>query len=107
MRTGSVLIGERTLDTPRQANYTKDRRGTGFVNVYSEPFTVTFSFASMNEFQSYMGDVSAPIRMIMANSSPGYQAEFWQKLAGAAAPFTNANGTIRLPNECLIAADQR
>ncbi len=38
--------------------------------------------------------------MIMATSSPEYQAEFWKKLA-------DADGMIRLPNECLVAAGQR
>jgi hypothetical protein len=68
---------------------------------------VTFEFASVDELLGHMGDVSAPIRMIMATSSPALQAEFWQKLAIAATPFTAADGTVRLTNECLIASGQR
>jgi hypothetical protein len=45
--------------------------------------------------------------MIMATSSPEYQAEFWKKLADAAVPFTDAGGMIRLSNDCLVAAGQR
>ncbi len=45
--------------------------------------------------------------MIMATSSPEYQAEFWKKLADAAIPFSNADGMIRLSNDCLVAAGQR
>jgi SAM-dependent methyltransferase len=82
-------------------------REAGFAHVHSEPFTVTFSFASMDELQGHMGEVSAPIRMIMATSSPEYQAEFWKKLADAAVPFTDADGMIRLSNECLVAVGQR
>jgi len=79
----------------------------GFANVYSEPFTVTFEFASVDELQNHLGEVSAPIRMIMATASQEYQAEFWKKLADAAVPFIATDGMIRLSNECLIAAGQR
>jgi SAM-dependent methyltransferase len=82
-------------------------RDAGFVNVRSEPLTVTFEFASMDELLGHLRDVSAPIHMIMAKSSPEYQAEFWKKLADAAVPFADADGMIRLPNDCLIAAGQR
>src|SRR5712692_2240662 len=82
-------------------------RDAGFANVQSEPFTVTFEFASVDELLGHLGEVSAPIRMIMAASSPEYQAEFWKKLADAAVPFTDADGMIRLSNECLVAAGQR
>jgi SAM-dependent methyltransferase len=79
----------------------------GFANVRCEPFTVTFEFASVDEFLGHLGDVSAPIRMIMATLSPLDQADFWKKLADAAARFTDAEGVIRLPNACLVAAGQR
>jgi len=82
-------------------------RDAGFANVQSEPFTVTFEFASVDELLGHLGEVSAPIRMIMATSSPEYQAEFWKKLADAAVPFTDADGMIRLSNDCLVAAGQR
>lgn len=82
-------------------------RDAGFVNVRCESLTVTFEFASMDELLGHLGDVSAPIRMIMATLSPRDQAEFWKKLAAAAARFADANGVIRLPNACLVAAGQR
>jgi SAM-dependent methyltransferase len=82
-------------------------RDAGFANVQSEPFPVTFEFASVDELLGHLGEVSAPIRMIMATSSPQDQAEFWKKLADAAVPFSDADGMIRLSNECLVAAGQR
>lgn len=82
-------------------------RDSGFVNVRCEPFTVTFAFASVDELLGHLGDVSAPIRMIMATLSPLDQPEFWKKLADAAAQFADADGGIRLPNACLVAAGQR
>lgn len=82
-------------------------RDAGFAEVQSESRTVTFEFASVDELLGHMGDVSAPIRMIMATLSPPRQADFWEKLAIAAAPFTEADGKVRLVNECLIACGQR
>ena len=82
-------------------------REAGFANMHSEPFTVTFEFASVDELLGHLGEVSAPIARIMATSSQEYQAEFWKKLAHAAAPFTDTDGMIRLSNECLVAAGQR
>jgi hypothetical protein len=79
----------------------------GFANVRCEPFTVTFEFASVDKLLGHLGDVSAPIRMIMATLSPLDQAEFWKKLAEAAAQFADADGGIRLPNACLVATGQR
>jgi SAM-dependent methyltransferase len=79
----------------------------GFANVQSEPFTVTFAFASVDELLGHLAEVSAPIHMIMASSSPVDQAEFWKKLADAAVSFTDADGMIRLSNDCLVAAGQR
>jgi SAM-dependent methyltransferase len=82
-------------------------RDAGFTHVRSEPYTVTFEFASMDEFLGHMGDVSAAIRMILATSSLEHQAGFWKKLADAALPFTAADGIIRLPNDCLVAVGRR
>ena len=82
-------------------------RDAGFVEVHSEPFTVTFAFASVDELLGHLGDVSAPIRAMMATLSPERQAAFWGKLADAAVAFADADGMVRLPNDCLIVAGQR
>ena len=82
-------------------------REAGFAQVRSEPFTVTFEFASASELLGHLSEVSAPLRAIMATSSPQRQAELWEKLAAAAIPFGAADGTIRLANDCLIVSGQR
>ena len=82
-------------------------RDAGFAEVQSEPFTVTFVFASVDELLSHLGAVSAPIRMIMATASQEDQAEFWKQLAEAAVAFTETDGMIRLSNACLVVAGQR
>jgi enediyne biosynthesis protein CalE5 len=82
-------------------------RDAGFAEVQSEPLTVTFAFASVDELLGHLGDVSAPIRAIMATQSPQRQAALWGKLADAAVAFADADGMIRLPNDCLIVAGRR
>ena len=82
-------------------------RDAGFAEVHGEAFTVTFVFNSVDELLGHLGDVSAPLRAIMAKQSPERQAELWKKLAAAAASFADAGGTIRLPNDCLIVAGRR
>jgi enediyne biosynthesis protein CalE5 len=82
-------------------------REAGFAEVQSEPFTVTFVFASVDEFLGHLAEVSAPIQMIMATSSPERQAEFWAKLAAAVVPFTDASGIVHLANDCLVASGRR
>jgi enediyne biosynthesis protein CalE5 len=82
-------------------------RDAGFAQVQGESHSVTFEFASVNELLGHIGDVSAPIRMIMGSSSAPRQAEFWEKLAAAATLFTEADGKVRLANECLIASGRR
>lgn len=82
-------------------------RDAGFVDVHSEPYTVTFEFSSVDELLGHLGDVSAPLRTIMASQSPERQAELWGKLAEAAVAYADASGRIRLPNDCLIVAGRR
>ncbi len=82
-------------------------RAAGFAGVRSEPLTVTFAFASVDELLGHLGDVSAPLRAIMATLSPQRQAAAWGKLAEAAVAFADAEGMIRLPNDCLIVAGRR
>ncbi|HEV2458197.1 MAG TPA: class I SAM-dependent methyltransferase [Ktedonobacterales bacterium] len=82
-------------------------RDAGFADLQSEPFTVTFAFASVDELLAHLGDVSAPLRTILATQSPERQAALWGELADAAVAFAEANGTIRLPNDCLIVSGRR
>jgi ubiquinone/menaquinone biosynthesis C-methylase UbiE len=82
-------------------------RDAGFAEVRSEPFTVTFTFASTEELLGYLGDVSAPLRAAMAAQSPERQTALWEKLAEAAAVFADAEGRLRVPNDCVIVAGRR
>jgi enediyne biosynthesis protein CalE5 len=106
-RPPSLPSGPNPFALSEQTRLEQVLRDAGFANVHSEPFTVTFEFASVDELLGHLAEVSAPIARIMATSSSQYQAEFWKKLADSAVPFTDADGLIRLSNECLVAAGQR
>jgi enediyne biosynthesis protein CalE5 len=82
-------------------------REAGFADVRSEPFTVTFQFPSVAELQGHTRDVSATSRALLAAQTPEQQIGFWQRYATAAAKYASADGTVRVPNECLIVAGRR
>lgn len=82
-------------------------RDAGFVEVRSEPCTVTFTFASANDLVEYLADVSAPVHAFLAAQNAEGQAEFRGKLASAAGAYAGADGMIRLPNDCLLVAGRR
>jgi hypothetical protein len=82
-------------------------RDAGFADVQSEQMTVTFVFTSADELLGHLGDVSAPIRALLPTLSPERQTAFWERLAEAARRFTDIDGVVRLPNECLLVAGQR
>lgn len=82
-------------------------RDAGFADVRSEPFPVTFQFASVDDLLTHTRDVSAPLRTIMAQQSPERQSELWGKIGEAAQRFVQPDGTVRVPNESLIVVGQR
>jgi SAM-dependent methyltransferase len=82
-------------------------RDAGLADVRSEPFTVTFAFASVDELLGHLRDVSGPLGAILAAQSPERQAALWGKLAESAAPLADADGRVRLLNECLIVSGRR
>lgn len=82
-------------------------RDASFTDVASETFPVTFEFASMDEMLGYLRDVAAPIRTVIAAQSPERQAELWGKIAEADKRFQQPDGSVRIPNECLIVSGIR
>lgn len=77
-------------------------RQAGYADVRSEQWTVNFQFASMEELIGHIEDVSAPVRAMLAMQPAERQAAFRGRLASAAASYAAADGSIRLPNQCLI-----
>jgi SAM-dependent methyltransferase len=79
-------------------------RDAGFADVQSERMSVTFMFSSVEELLGHIGDVSAPVRAITATMSQERRTMFWQRLAEAAHVYTDTDGVVRLPNDCLLVA---
>src|SRR5205085_11097588 len=70
----SLLSGPNPFALSEPTRLEQVLREAGFAKVYSEQFTVTFEFASVDELLRHLREVSAPLRMIMPTSSPEYQA---------------------------------
>jgi SAM-dependent methyltransferase len=82
-------------------------RDAGFADIQRDLVTVTFTFSSVGELLGHIADVSAPVRAITATMSQERQATFWERLAEAAHTYTDADGVVRLPNDCLLVAGHR
>jgi SAM-dependent methyltransferase len=82
-------------------------RDAGFADIQREQMTVIFTFSSVDELLGHLGDVSAPVRAMTATMSQEGRAAFWGRLAEAAHAYLDADGVVRLPNNCLIVAGRR
>jgi hypothetical protein len=99
--------GPNPFDLSEPAVLAQLLRDAGFVDVRSEPYTVTFEFASTDELLGHIADTSAPLRAILSARNGEEQAAFWRNLATAAAAFAGPDGVIRLPNACLLVVGRR
>ena len=73
----------------------------------SEPLTLSFEFASTDEYIRYVQDVALPIWGLLANESAERQDGVWRAVAGAHRPFEGADGVVRLPAESLLVRGRR
>jgi SAM-dependent methyltransferase len=99
--------GPNPFDLSEPAALEQLLRDAGYRDVRSEPLTVTFEFASVDELLGHIGDTSAPVRAILATRDYERQATFWRNLASAVSAYADPDSVIRLPNECLIVAGRR
>jgi SAM-dependent methyltransferase len=74
----------------------------GYGDVRSEPYLVTYEFATLDDYIGHVEETSAPFRAALMSKTPDEQAQIHARLASSAMPFTDAQGTVRLPNQCLI-----
>jgi SAM-dependent methyltransferase len=79
----------------------------GFGEVHSEPLTVSFEFASTDEYIRYVQDVALPIWGLLANESPTRKKAVWRAVADAHRPYGGADGVVRLPAESLLVWGRR
>ena len=79
----------------------------GLADVASERLTVTWAFASAEEFVELQQDVGAPLRALIADLPRERQEEVWQAIAEAARQYATADGGIRMPNEAILVVGRR
>lgn len=80
--------------------------GAGFTDVTIERLTVTFEFASPEEYARFVAEVGAH-PPALDELSPAREGEVWHAVASAAARLASPNGSLTLANECLIASAGR
>ena len=79
----------------------------GFENVRSERLTLTWDFASTDEFVQMTQDLAAPVTALLANHNPERQAEVWDAIAAAAQQYASTDGRIRVPSVAICVTGQR
>ncbi len=79
----------------------------GFADVESTSLTVTFEFASGDEYALFQQRVLNPTVELIRAQPAETQAKIWRSLADSARPYLGADGVVRLPNECVCVAARR
>ena len=78
----------------------------GFTEVHTEWLTVTFEYASVEEFIQERQATSANTRAMLAEASAPEQAAIWHAVAAAVQPYATAEGGLRMPNDALCVVGQ-
>jgi hypothetical protein len=68
---------------------------------------LTAGFASADAFVQFTKDISAPVRMLMADQLPEKQEEIWEAVTYASGRFAGADGRISMPLTSIIAVAQQ
>ena len=63
--------------------------------------TATYRFASPEQATRWLRDVAPPITALVAGHPPEVQERVWSRATEAWAPFTTADGQVRLDNQAL------
>jgi hypothetical protein len=79
----------------------------GFGEVHSEPLTVSFEFASTDEYIRYVQDVALPIWGLMVDESAERKEQVWKAVADAHRPFEGPDGVMRLDGESILVSGRR
>lgn len=79
----------------------------GFSEVGSESLTVTFEFASGDEYARFQQRIQNPTTKLINEQPAETQTKIWQAIADATQPYAGADGVVRLPNECVCVAARR
>jgi len=78
--------------------------GGGFSDVEVEEAEVAFTWASAEEFTTFVREIAPPITAMMASHPQDVQDETWAAITAAAAEHAAGDGTIEQKNLVLLAS---
>jgi SAM-dependent methyltransferase len=85
----------------------KALKEAGFVQIHTEPFTVTPSFAEAEELWKAFRD-GTPLKALLAQATPEVVEQVHNSVVAAVESFRNSNsGQIELSSEALFAAGDK
>ncbi len=85
-----------SLSDPAELKLTFE--AAGFSHVHTEELTNTAEFESADEFIQFTQEVSAPVRLMLADQTHEKQAEIWNAIACAVAgQFAGLDGRVTMP----------
>lgn len=79
----------------------------GFTGVRSEPLTLTFEWASAEDYTCFQQDIAAPIIAMLAKEPPERQATVWRAITEAARQYAGSDGRVRMAGEAICVVAQR
>jgi enediyne biosynthesis protein CalE5 len=83
---------------------TRALQSAGFADIRTEEVSVTFEFASADQFAQFRHDVSAPLRAMLERCDPETRQRIAQATAEATAPYKRADGSLRISNTSICVA---
>jgi SAM-dependent methyltransferase len=78
--------------------------GTGFAGVRVEPYDLTFTYPSFEEWWAITHDLSKPLADMVDAMEPGDREATLNAIREAFAPFTAADGTLVFPARAVLGA---
>ncbi len=79
----------------------------GFSDIHSRPLSLTFEWASAEDYTRFQQDIAAPVVAMVAKEPPARQAEVWRAITEAARQYAAADGTVRMPGETICWSAKR
>lgn len=79
----------------------------GFQGVRSERVSVTFDWASPEEYTRFQQDIAAPAAALLAKETPERRAAVWRAVTEAARRDAGADGRVRMTNETRCVSARR
>ena len=81
--------------------------GAGFIAVQTEPMTLTFEWASVDDYLRFQQAILTGFNSMLAKYPAEQQAEVWRAIAEAAGQSTTSDGRCHTENEVLLAVGWR